>query len=140
MSEELPPVRCVTCNKVLGHYWNAYQNLLIEGYSIEEALNKLKLARYCCRMRMMNPAKILSQTRNIEADLPMEKEKGREMDLLTANMRNMNISTKSTKGLIENPTISIPEEEEIQLPDMPTLPDLPTKPIDNTTFKKFEAW
>jgi DNA-directed RNA polymerase subunit N (RpoN/RPB10) len=65
------PVRCFTCNKVLGHLWNPYKEKLQE-YSIEnkkitnkniylnlentekapegKILDELGVERYCCRM------------------------------------------------------------------------------------------
>lgn len=58
MTDELPHIRCITCNKVLAHKWRAYQALLSQGKSIKEALDMLGISRYCCRVRMMNPIKI----------------------------------------------------------------------------------
>lgn len=48
------PVRCFTCNKVLGHLWRRYEELC-EKYpnNYEEILNQLKLDRYCCRRMML---------------------------------------------------------------------------------------
>ena len=59
MSSELPPVRCVTCNKILGNKWTTYQKMLEDGVTIEEALNKLGLTRPCCRLRLRNPFKVV---------------------------------------------------------------------------------
>lgn len=46
------PVRCYTCNKVLGHLEETIK-LYKSKYGMEIALNKLKLTRMCCRMRMI---------------------------------------------------------------------------------------
>ena len=43
------PVRCFTCNKVMGNKYDQYQTLLTEGKTPIDALNELKLVRYCCR-------------------------------------------------------------------------------------------
>lgn len=66
------PIRCFTCNKLIGQLWERYQselqeklNQLKETYqgeideqkikSIEhEALDKLGLTRYCCRRMMIS--------------------------------------------------------------------------------------
>lgn len=52
----LPPVRCFTCNKVIGGLYERYQNYLAQGASPEEAFNLLGVKRYCCRTNLMNPA------------------------------------------------------------------------------------
>lgn len=57
----LPPVRCFTCNKVLGNKYKQYQSLVrelqaaaTETKSAEGlALDKLGLHRYCCRRMML---------------------------------------------------------------------------------------
>lgn len=65
------PIRCFTCNKVLGHLWNPYKDKLQE-YTVEnkkgnnknvyldpqniekpvegKILDELGVERYCCRM------------------------------------------------------------------------------------------
>jgi len=45
----LIPVRCYTCNKVVGNKWETYQNMLSNGIQEGDALDKLGLKRYCCR-------------------------------------------------------------------------------------------
>jgi len=47
------PIRCFTCNKVIGSLWEPYLNLLEKGNTKEEALNKIGLKRYCCRSRIL---------------------------------------------------------------------------------------
>lgn len=48
------PVRCFTCGKVLGSLWETYQELLKDGKSIKEALDELKIERFCCRGTIMS--------------------------------------------------------------------------------------
>ncbi len=45
----LLPVRCFTCNKVISFLWDQYQQLLKRCYSEGDALDALKIKRYCCR-------------------------------------------------------------------------------------------
>ena len=45
----LIPVRCYSCNKVVGNKWETYQNMLQNGVEPGQALDKLGLKRYCCR-------------------------------------------------------------------------------------------
>ena len=48
------PIRCFTCGKVVGNKWEAFQTLINkENKPIQEALDILKLVRYCCRRMLM---------------------------------------------------------------------------------------
>jgi DNA-directed RNA polymerase I, II, and III subunit RPABC5 len=53
------PVRCFTCNKVIGSLWDPYKKLLKdfknEGNTLAEkkALDTLGLKRYCCRRMLL---------------------------------------------------------------------------------------
>ena len=46
-------VRCYTCNKVIPNKYDTYQNYLEQGMSSNDALDKLKLNRYCCRRMIL---------------------------------------------------------------------------------------
>jgi len=48
------PVRCFTCNKVIGSKWKPYCELLKSGKSECEALEELKIVRYCCRRMLLS--------------------------------------------------------------------------------------
>ncbi len=45
----LIPVRCFSCGIVIADRWNKYKELVEEGKTVEEALDEVKLTRYCCR-------------------------------------------------------------------------------------------
>ena len=47
------PIRCFTCNKVIADKWEAYLELIKNGLSEAEALDKLGLKRYCCRRMVL---------------------------------------------------------------------------------------
>ena len=47
------PVRCFTCGKVIGNKWNTYLAMIQAGKTGEQALDALKLPRYCCRRMML---------------------------------------------------------------------------------------
>lgn len=48
------PVRCFTCGKVIADKWNAYQYMINDQQKpIKQALDELRLVRYCCRRMMM---------------------------------------------------------------------------------------
>jgi DNA-directed RNA polymerase subunit N (RpoN/RPB10) len=48
------PVRCFSCGKPVGSSWEKYKKLLDEGKSVKEALDSLKLKRFCCRTVIMS--------------------------------------------------------------------------------------
>ena len=125
MTEELTHIRCHTCNKVIGHKWNQYQEMLSEGKSIKEALNKLGLTRPCCRMRMMNPAKVtlISQ---YQEDVPTQ--------MLESSFKRLSVATSDeapSEGALDamkkvtDYTIVPEEKTDITLPGLPSLPALP---------------
>jgi DNA-directed RNA polymerase subunit N len=45
----LVPIRCFTCGKPIGQYWEEYQKQVKKGTSSKTVLDKLGLERYCCR-------------------------------------------------------------------------------------------
>ncbi len=48
------PVRCFSCGKPIGSKWEKYQKFLADGKSVKDALDELKLKRFCCRGAMMS--------------------------------------------------------------------------------------
>lgn len=55
------PVRCFTCGKVIGNKWDTYLELLTSGYEEGEALDALKLTRYCCRRMVMTHVDLIEK-------------------------------------------------------------------------------
>lgn len=55
------PVRCFTCGKVIGNKWDTYLDLLTNGYEEGEALDALKLTRYCCRRMVMTHVDLIEK-------------------------------------------------------------------------------
>lgn len=55
------PVRCYTCNRVLGHLGNIWTRLCRE-MSAKEALDQLGLRRECCRMRLLTHVDLVEAT------------------------------------------------------------------------------
>ena len=45
----LIPVRCFTCNKVLGNKENSIKSLQKEGMEMDKIMDTLKIERICCR-------------------------------------------------------------------------------------------
>ncbi len=50
----LIPVRCFTCGKVIGSYYENFQKMVEMGEEPKEVLDKLGIKRYCCRRMLMS--------------------------------------------------------------------------------------
>ncbi len=53
------PIRCFTCNKVVGNKWDPFQKLLSEGVDIQTIFTQLRLDRYCCRRMLLTHVDII---------------------------------------------------------------------------------
>lgn len=51
---ELPPVRCIGCNKPIGHLHESYQQLIEMNHSIEDVYECIGLVNYCCKKELTN--------------------------------------------------------------------------------------
>lgn len=56
----LIPVRCFSCNKVVGNKWDPYCSL-IKSMTPEKALDTLGLKRYCCRRMILGHINLIDQ-------------------------------------------------------------------------------
>ena len=48
------PIRCFSCNKVIGFYEQKYKKMLEDGIDPEKALNTINMTRYCCRRMFLS--------------------------------------------------------------------------------------
>jgi DNA-directed RNA polymerase I, II, and III subunit RPABC5 len=66
------PIRCYSCGKITGDKWEPYKNMLAEGVSAKDALDRLGLKRWCCRRILLGHVelidKLLSYSREEKAD------------------------------------------------------------------------
>ncbi len=124
MSSDLPPIRCVTCNTVLAHRWNDYNNLVNSGMSIENALNSVGLHRICCRIRLMNPFKYVEKVSN-DSVLYEIHDKSSNPDNINTNKTIIDVNDKGKE-----------EEDELDVPVVSILP------VKKTTVKTkiYSAW
>jgi DNA-directed RNA polymerase subunit N len=49
----LIPIRCMTCGKPVGQYWEKYRQEVKKGKSPKTVLDTIGLERYCCRSLFM---------------------------------------------------------------------------------------
>lgn len=50
----LIPIRCFTCGKPIAHLYNNYTFLVSEGLPVQEALDRIRLKRVCCRRMFLS--------------------------------------------------------------------------------------
>lgn len=162
MTEELPPIRCLSCGKVLAHRWNKYKSFLAEGYSQEEALNKVDLKNICCRIRMRNPGVVIDSTLALQPNSQeLEKSFTRatsqaDIQELEKNLGKLSVSDGNkapTQGALSSMTKVhgfqankeyegqnvLIESEEIQLPALPAIPEL-KKVGEKKMVRTYQAW
>jgi DNA-directed RNA polymerase subunit N (RpoN/RPB10) len=142
--EELPHIRCITCGKEIASKWEVYNRLLEQGVPIKEALDRLGLHRYCCRIRMMNPFKVSSYAdRQIDiGDTGVEEQ----MKSLTVSTEK-EVDTIAPLQQMQQPTTSyvvLPQTSTVDLPSVPTvdLPDLTdvSQRAPARITKTYQAW
>ncbi|OHS94429.1 DNA-directed RNA polymerases I, II, and III subunit RPABC5 [Tritrichomonas foetus] len=57
----LIPIRCFTCGAMIANKYESYCDLLKEGKTPEEALNILKIHRFCCRRMFLAHADLIDK-------------------------------------------------------------------------------
>jgi DNA-directed RNA polymerase subunit N (RpoN/RPB10) len=50
----MEPIRCFTCLKVLGSFWETYNEDLKNGLTPTESFKKLRVQRSCCKTVMLS--------------------------------------------------------------------------------------
>ncbi len=55
------PVRCFSCNKVVGALERKYFNMLEEGIKSQDALDALNVKRICCRRMFISYVPIIDK-------------------------------------------------------------------------------
>ena len=63
------PVRCFTCNKIIGAYEQRYNNAVQKGENPGIVLDNIGMSRYCCRRMFLGHVnigdKIMSFPKNV---------------------------------------------------------------------------
>ncbi len=142
MTEELPHIRCIECNKVLAHKWNRYQKLLSDGIKPGTALTMLGFTRSCCRIRMMNPFKVPSKSERFAGlEQPMENltlATGKSAPIeaaLNAMEQTKKYTVVPAMGGIDLPSIPKVALPEIPAPGGNIQPEQP-----GNIVKTYQAW
>jgi DNA-directed RNA polymerase I, II, and III subunit RPABC5 len=54
------PIRCFTCNKVIGNKWETFIKLK-ETYDDKDSLDIIELKRYCCRRMILTHVELIEK-------------------------------------------------------------------------------
>jgi DNA-directed RNA polymerase subunit N len=57
----LIPVRCFTCNKVIGGHYEKFCERVAKGEDAATVMNDLGIARYCCRRIYMTHTDLIDE-------------------------------------------------------------------------------
>ncbi|HLD62551.1 MAG TPA: DNA-directed RNA polymerase subunit N [Candidatus Norongarragalinales archaeon] len=57
----LIPVRCFTCGKPVGEYWESFEERTLKGEAAELVLNELGFNRYCCRRMFLGQVDLIDE-------------------------------------------------------------------------------
>ena len=71
------PIRCFTCNKVIGKYEEKYNALIESGLDAKDVLDSLQLTRYCCRRMFLGHVNILDKLLLFPPDIPICKKEAK---------------------------------------------------------------
>lgn len=55
------PVRCFTCNKIIGNKWEIFVKEKESGKEVDIILNELGLIRYCCRRMLLTHVEVIDK-------------------------------------------------------------------------------
>ena len=55
------PIRCFTCNKLVGNKWQEYEMRTKKGEEIKKVLDTMGMSRYCCRRMFMGHVELIDR-------------------------------------------------------------------------------
>jgi len=58
------PVRCYTCNKVIGYLYEYYKILVEKNIKSEDIFNEIELKRYCCKRMFISHIDLIDKIIN----------------------------------------------------------------------------
>ena len=55
------PIRCMTCGKPIGQYWDDYKKRVEAGEDPGKVLDSLGIKRYCCRSVFLTHTELIDK-------------------------------------------------------------------------------
>ncbi|MCE4603838.1 MAG: DNA-directed RNA polymerase subunit N [Aeropyrum sp.] len=71
----LPPVRCFTCGRPIGHLWPRFKELVESGKKPGDALDELGVTRYCCRRMLFTAVTYIEATSKYRLGIPVPEDR-----------------------------------------------------------------
>jgi DNA-directed RNA polymerase subunit N len=56
------PVRCTTCGKPIGQFWEEFKERTGKGEDPKKVMDGLGMERYCCRSHMLSHVDMIEKT------------------------------------------------------------------------------
>ena len=99
------PVRCITCNKVLGDKQIRYERLIKDGVSIKDALDILGIDRICCRTGAISAIQL-----TVPVEIPAESAIESKSGLLKDPLRKIGEWVRAGQPFMEAQNRLNPDE------------------------------
>ena len=64
------PVRCFTCNKVIGNKWYTYKKLQEDNIPIDDVFQKLGVDKFCCKRHFTTHIEVIDDLLLYEDSIP----------------------------------------------------------------------
>ena len=61
------PVRCFSCGKVVGEYYEKFVEALKKGRKAADVLDELGIERYCCRRMLVSHVDLVDEVMKFKA-------------------------------------------------------------------------
>ena len=58
------PIRCFTCGKVIGQYWEDFKKKTDKGEDPKKVLDDLGIERYCCRRMLLSHEELIEDIKD----------------------------------------------------------------------------
>lgn len=75
----LIPIRCFSCNKIIGNKWETYKARLDSGKSKSDAFAEIGLRRYCCKRMFLGHVEIIDKLLLYSENNDIDSEEKSEM-------------------------------------------------------------
>lgn len=67
------PVRCFSCNKIIGNKYEKYKLYISNNLTSEQAFKELKIDRYCCKRMLLSHKDFIDNMIKHECDFDYVK-------------------------------------------------------------------
>lgn len=134
-------IRCGDSGNLIDCRVEDYNKLINQGYSIEEALNKLGIFKECCRTRFIVPSKAFLRLENrklIEGRIPYSSNLQPDKEVIENEGINLGFMIKATPNRSIDDVINVEDfEEEYKYPTEISIPTVNKRDFPNSKNMRF---